>query len=129
MLRMLQLTTILFLIAGSMLAVLHVVSLRLFLYWHYWWLDLPMHFLGGVVIALLVYTLYDLKIIRSRRLLRMMPVLLIVFVAALVWEGYEVLIGIPIEDDYLVDTVTDLIIGVIGGFVGAYVAAAIRKLG
>ena len=43
---------LLFGLASIILAVTHIISLELFLYWRYWWLDLPMHILGGSVVAL-----------------------------------------------------------------------------
>ena len=85
---MLKLPTIFFLIAGSILAVIHVISLELFLYWKYLWLDIPMHALGGAVVALGLFTLHDLWPRYPKRLLYPIPVLLLVLLVAMGWEVY-----------------------------------------
>lgn len=125
---MLQLTTVLFLIASSILAVTHNLALALYLYWRFDWFDIPMHFLGGIVVALGLFTAYDFRIFRSSRFLKMGWVLSFVLAIALIWEAYELLIGIPIMEDYIFDTSLDLIMGLLGGYVGFYVGQKIRKL-
>ncbi len=124
---MLQLTTILFLIAFSTLAVIHSIAITLSLYWRFWWLDIPMHMFGGVIVALGLFTLRDLRIIPNS-FLKLVPVLAFVFFVALVWEGYELLIGIPIESDYVIDTVTDLAMGLLGAIVGYIIGIKLRIL-
>lgn len=125
---MLQLTTVFFLVAGLILSVIHAIALELYLYWKFWWFDIPMHFLGGVVVALLVFALYDLKILVPRSFLTTFKVLSVVLAVAISWEVYEVMIGIPIESDYIFDTASDLVMGLLGGYVGYFVACRIRKL-
>lgn len=125
---MLQLTTIFFLITGSILAVTHVLALKFYLYWRYLWLDMPMHFLGGVVVGLLLYTLYDLRLSLVPRTPRWFTVVLFVLMVAMMWEIYEVLIGIPMLEDYLFDTVSDLIFGGVGGVVAFLLGNQFRKL-
>jgi len=125
---MLQLTTVLFLIAGLILAVIHAIAMELYLYWTFWWFDIPMHFLGGSVVALLIFTLYDLRILVQRSFLTVGKVLLTVLAAALIWELYELSIGIPVEQDYWVDTATDIVMGLLGGYIGYTVACSINKL-
>ena len=44
------------------------------------------------------------------------------------WEVYELGIGIPIEDDYEVDTIVDLIMGMLGGVLGYVVAFSVSSL-
>ncbi len=124
---MLQLTTILFLIAGTILATIHTLAVKLYLYWKVWWFDLPMHFLGGVVIALLAFTLYDLRII-PRSFISLFKVMLFVMLAAVIWEIYEYLAGTVYASNYILDTATDLFMGLSGGFIGYYVASKIRNL-
>jgi hypothetical protein len=124
---MLQLTTILFLIAFSTLAVVHSIALTLSLYWRVWWLDIPMHIFGGIIVALGLFTLRDLKIIPNR-FLKLGTVLVLVFCVALVWDGYEILIGIPIENDYVIDTSIDLIMGLLGAGLGYIIGTKLRVL-
>lgn len=125
---MLKLPTVFFLIAFSFLAVVHVVALQLFLYWHYWWFDLPMHFIGGAVVALGLFTLHDLQLVIPERYLALIPVLLLVLLIAMVWEVYELFIGVPIEGDYVSDTLIDLVMGLSGGALGYFVGTNLRKI-
>jgi len=124
---MLQLTTILFLITFSLLAVLHTVASKLFLYWHFWWFDIPMHAFGGIIVSLGLFTLRDLHIFPNR-LLKLLPVLSIVVLIALVWEGFELIIGTEMLSDYFVDTITDLCMGLLGGYIGFHVGNSLRNL-
>ncbi len=124
---MLQLTTIVFLIAFTVLAVIHGIATRLYLYWHIWWLDIPMHFFGGVIVALGFYTMRDLGLFPNK-VLRLIPVLVLVLCVALVWEAYEYFIGLPIFGLYLPDTIADLIIGVGGGSLGYLIGKRLREL-
>lgn len=125
---MLKLTTVFFLITFSLLAVVHYLALQLFLYWKYWWFDIPMHFIGGAVVALGVFVLRDLRVLARSAHLRFIPVLLAVCAVAIAWEVYEVLIGIPIEDDYVFDTTLDLCMGLLGGAVGYFVGVNLQKI-
>ena len=126
---MLQLTTIFFLIAASVLAVLHNVALYLFLYWRFWWFDIPMHGLGGAVVALGLFTAYDFRLFKNKSFLKVHYVLAFVIFIALLWEVYEILIGVPIErEGFVLDTITDLLMGFLGGYVGYIVGNSIRKL-
>ena len=125
---MLQLTTILFLIAASILSVIHIIALKLFLYWRFEWFDIPMHALGGAVVALGVFTAYDLRLFKNKVLLKVLPVMGAVLTMAGLWEVYDIMIGFPVEENYTLDTTLDIIMGLIGGYVGYLVANNIRKL-
>lgn len=125
---MLKLPTVFCLITFSLLAVVHYVALQLFLYWRFWWFDIPMHFIGGTVVALGIFTLYDLRLPLPARYLKLIPVVLLTFVVAMVWEVFELGIGIPIEEDYIFDTTLDLIMGLLGGVLGYVVGVNVRKI-
>ena len=124
---MLQLTTILFLIAFSMLAVLHIIALTLSLYWHFWWFDIPMHLFGGMVVALGFFTLRDLHIL-GNTWFRLITIISLVFVIAIAWELFEFVAGVPIDENYISDTSLDLLMGVCGGSIGYYVGTRLRNL-
>lgn len=122
--------TLFFLLAGACLAVWHYLALELHLYWRYLWFDIPMHALGGVVVALGLFTLKDL-FPRSPRWLYTFPaaVLFVLFVA-LAWELFEVSIGVIFEESrYVVDTTTDLIVGLLGGAFGYFVGSKRKRKG
>lgn len=120
-------TKILVITFGTM-AFLHVIALKLSLYWHFWWFDMPMHFLGGAIVALGLFFLIDIKFPLSTVFERLPFTLLAVLAVALAWEYFELWAGIPIESDYVVDTLTDLVMGLSGGYVGYYLARALGTL-
>lgn len=124
---MLQLTTIFFLISFSILAVLHIIANQLFLYWHLPWLDIPMHLFGGAVVALGVYTMRDLRFI-APRVVQLWSVVAIVLVVAIIWEVFELLAGVPIRDDFVLDTSIDLVMGLAGAFIGYFIGKSLRSL-
>lgn len=117
-----KLNTAFTLAAASVLAAVHVLSLEFFLYWRYLWLDIPMHILGGAVVALAFFVPYDFGAPLPKRWLSPLPVLLFVLLVALFWEAYEILIGIPFGPDHTVDTISDLGAGLLGGALGFLVA-------
>ena len=124
---MLQLTTIFFLIAFSLLAVIHYLALQLYLYWRLEWFDIPMHLFGGAVVALGIFTLKDLRII-PKTWLSLRFVLLLVLLVAGVWELFELYTGIPIDNSYYFDTALDIIMGLAGGYVGYIVGKSLHRL-
>ena len=115
---MLRTNTILLLIATSILLVVHVIAIELSLYWIYRWLDLPVHVLGGVVVALALYTLVDLRVPVSSVWYRFGPFMFLVLLIAISWEGYEVVIGVLPDPAYWQDTLTDIVMGLVGGALG-----------
>lgn len=124
---MLQLTTILFLITFSVFAVVHTIATKLFLYWHFWWFDLPMHAFGGVMISLGLFTLRDIHLFPNSQL-KPFPVLLISLLVALLWEGFEWFIGVPLLSDYMLDAGIDITLGLCGGYIGYLVGNSLRNL-
>lgn len=123
---MLKLTTILFVIAFFVLALLHYLALTLHLYWHFSWLDMPMHFFGGIVVALGVFTTADLIKRFPERLLLFVPVISFVLIVALSWEVFELYAGAEKEASHVLDTISDLVLGIIGGSCGWYLARQLR---
>ena len=125
---MLKLPTIFFLITLSVLAVLHIVALKLFLYWRFPWFDIPMHLFGGAVVALGIFTLHDLLRSFPARLTYLIPVLLFTIMIALAWEVFQLQIGKPIDDDYVLDTIIDVLLGATGSVIGYYIATQLQRL-
>lgn len=124
---MLQLTTIIFLIAFSLLAVVHNLALHFALYWYFWWFDIPMHLFGGVVLSLGFFTLRDLHLFQNRYL-TFLKTLSLVLCIALIWELFEHVIGVPIEADFVLDTLTDIALGLLGGAFGYILGNSLRNL-
>lgn len=111
------------------MAIVHLIALQLYLYWRFWWLDIPMHVLGGAVAAFGVFAFRDLSLpgfgLLAKRLCLVMLFVVLVMIA---WEVFEVWAGIPIQDDYVLDTSIDLTMGFIGGLLGYVVARNLDKL-
>lgn len=117
---MLQIPTILFLISFTILAALHNLAIWLYLYWRLEWFDIAMHVLGGIVVALGVYTLRDLRVLPTPWL-STAGVMVIVLCVALAWEVFEVYAGVTIDVDYYPDTALDVVMGLTGGLIGYYI--------
>jgi hypothetical protein len=126
---MLKANTIIFIVAASILAGVHIIALKLFLYWHYFWFDLPMHFLGGSVVVLGAFSFAELKIPYFYKII-MSPYAVSAFLVVVMagWEVFEIWAGIPIEANFLFDTTLDVIMGTLGGFVGYFVATRVKEL-
>lgn len=126
---MFKITTILFLIALSVLAGVHLLALRFFLYWHYPWLDLPMHVLGGSVVALSTFAFSNLHVpgayLVPVSVIRVMSVVVVVVIA---WEVFEVWAGVTMVGNYWLDTSLDIIFGLLGGLTGYFVAKRVHAL-
>ena len=117
---------ILIVVLGTLVALLHSYALQHFLYWHLWWLDIVMHFLGGLFVALIGlwivrrFNLYER--IGSRNLL-IVDVVLFVFIISVLWESFEFVFEVTLLDgaQYAIDTVIDFLMGIIGAIAGFYI--------
>jgi hypothetical protein len=109
------------------MAVIHLVALELYLYWHFFWFDIFMHLFGGSVVALGVYTLADLRLY-GRRYLTPVYVVGFVCMVAVLWEIFEWYAGVPVESDFLLDTMSDLLMGLSGGHIGYLVGRSLTSV-
>lgn len=126
---MLKTNTILFLVALSILAGVHMIALELFLYWRYLWLDVPVHVLGGIVVVLGAYTFNELKLPLAHFLVASFKhTIIFVVIVMIAWEVFEVWAGNPIMDNYIFDTTIDLIAGLTGGLIGYFLAKRMQTL-
>ena len=111
---------------GTLVALLHRYALEHFLYWHIWWFDLVMHFLGGLFIALIGLWLvrrFDLyKQVGTDNLL-LLDVVLFVFIISAFWESFEFMFEITILDgvQYGIDTAIDFLMSTIGAVFAFYI--------
>ena len=122
------LPVIFLLIASAVLAGVHWSALMLDLYWQYLWLDVPMHALGGAVVALIPFALVTLRVRLPERFLRLTPVLLLVLIVGLIWELFEHFTGATFAaQNYAFDTTLDLIFDLIGGYIGYIVGSRTRN--
>lgn len=117
-------TFILFAVALCVLAVTHILAITFFLYWTYLWFDIPMHALGGMVVALGFLTFLGTRLDDGfqRGLLATLGA---VFVVGILWEFFELAIGFPSsEANYVGDTALDFVMNLVGASVG-YVCARV----
>ena len=102
------------------ISIAHLVALNFYLYFAFWWLDIVMHFLGGLFVALaslLVYIAVRKEEKLSRRKTALI-VLLGIIVIGTSWEVFEYFAGISPGNDFVIDTVTDAIMNLLGAGVG-----------
>lgn len=110
----------------AVFAVFHHLALKFYFYWTFWWFDIFMHFFGGVWIALFfVWFLFfsnfskfikmNINKIKNRKIFFVS--ILVVLVAGLLWEVFEVyanLVSVQ-EYGYAFDTSLDLVMDLTGG--------------
>lgn len=109
--------------------VAHLLALHFELYFVYPWFDVPMHILGGVSVAFAFLLLPHSSFRIPVRYVRLVPVLAFVLIVGLIWELYEILIGIPlIEPNFEVDMIGDLCNDLLGGAMGYFIGNRLRSL-
>ncbi len=59
---------------------------------------------------------------------RLSGFMVIVFLAAILWEIFEVWAGVPMAANYTLDTIVDIAMGLVGGFVGYYLGRTLAAL-
>ncbi len=112
-------------VTALLIAFLHISAVNFFLYWSYWWFDIPMHLLGGFFLGLLslwFLVFYSQKGFAFSQLQTLFVAVLGALFVGLVWELFEYSAGITFNSigSYPLDTIKDLIMDVTGGYV-AYV--------
>ncbi len=108
-----------FLVAFATLGIVNYLATEFYLYWKYMWFDIPMHVLGGVCVALGIFILPVFRIRIPQRYMRLLPVLGVVSIVGILWELFEMGLGLPaFEEQYAVDTCIDLVMDLIGGCIG-----------
>ena len=121
-------TTILALLLGVQLALIHMVAIKFSLYWEIAWFDNLMHLFGGVVLALLLYTLTDIKMLRPYWVSSGRRMAVLVATVLLGWEGLGVLILMRFKANFITDTGLDLVFGILGSIIGWFIGRQLKKL-
>ena len=111
------------------LAIIHSLANEFYLYWKYAWLDILMHALGGVTVALGISIL---PFFRTHFFERFQSLGLYVVAALLIgiaWEVFEVLSGIMVVDDtFISDTALDLLMDAVGVAGGYHLVVSLKKM-
>jgi len=96
---------------------------KLYLQWSLWWVDMILHFLGGLCVAFFVLWLVSWK--SDLKNWSRGKILFVAFLGALLvgvlWEVYELYFGITFLSDgarYFADTAKDLTMDCVGGISG-----------
>lgn len=92
----------------------HIIALRLHLYWLFPWLDVFVHFAGALWVAFAAVWLLG----SMHQAISFAKVFLIIVLASIGWELFELWGGIPREANFAFDTSLDLLMDVLGGVVG-----------
>lgn len=117
-----------FLVTLSTLAVVHIAATEFFFYWRYLWFDIPVHFLGGVCVALGISVLPFFRVHWFERFRKPLPYILLTLAVGVIWEVFEVFSGVVVIDEtFIPDTVLDLTMDALGGYVGYGLAETLRK--
>ena len=102
------------------IAAVHVNAMTYRWYFVYWWLDIPMHFLGGAWIALaMVWAFLSFKQLSGFRRI-FLAILLSVLIVGVGWEIFEYKLGERFfieHETYAIDTSIDLFMDILGGVV------------
>lgn len=123
-----RLAFLIFAISLITLAVLQTLALTFYLYWVYLWFDIPMHFLGGVTVALGFYGIRWIANRTPKQFRGLLGTFLFAFMIGMLWELYELLFAFPLQPGYLADSLLDLVMDILGGVAGFYIARSFKVL-
>lgn len=108
-----------------LLGVVHTAATVFFWYWIFPWLDIAVHFLGGMIVAF--YSLWFLlrllgSFSPSWRIRTYGLVFAVVIVVGTIWELFELYVGIPRGANFAFDTTLDMLMNVSGALVATYLS-------
>ncbi len=103
------------------IAFLNYIALENFLYWRFWWFDILMHFLGGFWVSLTALWLFYFSSFVKNYRKNLIDIFIISLTSVLVvgigWEVFEFVIETSFSNNYVADTILDLIMDVVGSLV------------
>lgn len=117
------------LILAGAIFILNEVAVERYLYWYFWWYDIMMHFLGGVVIGgIAVWMQLRLLPAASSRT-TMITVLASIALVGIGWEIFEYVIDPTYAEQpgIVFDTALDLVMDTIGALIAALVITTIGR--
>lgn len=107
-------------ITGLATAFFHFLAINYYLYWTFGWFDIPMHLIGGVFVGFVMS--WALLVLHTNNPIQVKQsiafVMLSVFFVGIGWEVFEAVTkttGVIPGNDYVSDTMLDLIMDIIGG--------------
>lgn len=124
---MLQLPTIVFLIALCVLASLHILSLQFSLYTHFAWLILPVIAFLGVIAALFLFVLRDLHVVPKESVSILTALISAALLCAIaVYCG--IVFHLPFVFGRFQYMALEECVGIAGGIIGFYIGKRLRDL-
>ena len=128
--------TVLFtaLFLSAVLSILNLLGLHFYFYWIYWWFDVVMHFMAGIIGGLatywvLVHSGFFWKQGKGSPRLQILAVFICVFIVGVAWEVMEYVSHTAgsSQESYAVDTMNDLILDSAGAIIAALIAGRKRN--
>lgn len=93
------------------------------------WLDIPVHVLGGITVALGISILPFFKISLPKKYATLFAYVGTAVMVGIAWEIFEVASSVAVVDDgYVIDTVIDLCMDALGGALGYGIVQSIQRL-
>ncbi len=107
---------------SSVLLVSFLFTTKLHLFWSTPWIDVPNHFLGGLILSLIGFLIlghHTRKISAQRKITEL---LFFTLVIGGLWEVYEEVSGLTSLSDsvYWIDTIGDFVSDALGALAGYY---------
>ena len=117
---------------AGLVAILNYVAIDNFLYWRFWWFDILMHFLGGLLIGLMSLWAYFysdfFKNSKVEKNILIIISLISVWFIGVGWEIFEILIEPEyFKEGYILDTILDLVMDTLGAIVAGLILLKINK--
>ncbi|MBP7846212.1 MAG: hypothetical protein KA007_02120 [Candidatus Pacebacteria bacterium] len=113
------------LILTAVLLFLHVGAIKFGWYYLFYEFDMLPHFLGGLVVFLIIY---NFALIFEKEI-KISKILLLVFFVTIGWEFFEIYLDNTFGVEYArtFDSVSDIFLGMAGATIGAFFTAKINK--
>ena len=110
---------LLFAALSALIGLLHLLAVKLWLYWTLWWFDIPMHILGGLWLSAIIFFFFvkDRTFFAgvSSRLIFSFFVVTAVSIGVF-WEIFEVIADATMvsKENYAPDTLSDFLFDAVG---------------
>ncbi len=110
---------------SGLLLFVHVGAIKFGWYYMVYEFDMIPHFLGGLVIFLIIYNFASI----FKKELKISEIIWLVFFVTIGWEFFEIYLDNTFGVEYArtFDSLSDICLGVAGSIVGAFFTAKIEK--
>ncbi len=97
--------------------IVNFAAMKFYWYSAIWWLDMPVHFLGGVWLALAIIWLFPKEFLSSREIFK---IIIGVLLLGILWELFEISVNESLLNNpfNILDTLSDLSFDLAGGLAG-----------